>query len=689
MRDSHSMFYKKLFTYIVIVIVLTTLGLLVYPYIKKLIDNYICFIYSVEIAIFSILFIFVLGYLLCRGNKKNYKEDLDSELFDDDIYEELNKNKIDGVKNIIESYKSNRFFSLALIGVWGSGKSSFLHALKTNIKKDKVIELNVWKLENIQNLLQEIEKEFDDIIFKLNKTGWVFYHLKSIFIKNYFSVLSKYFLEDKINISLSFSQTIQESKISYNNLLKESLQDEKIVLMLDEVDRLDSEEDILNVFKVIRYLTSFDKVFTITALDIEKVGEKVGLEYTHKIFSSKYAIPNTTKSELHQFLKDDISKRLSDFVDNQDFEKLLKTKANDKILIDYIQTYRQIKNCYNDTYILCKSLEYNDPEWKKYISFEFIFVLNLIKALDFEFYMQIMQNKNLTNFVLGELFYKKITRATNSNDKQEKDEQLYKDNIDKYLAFGDIINLYTILLRDKNLEQSTYIYEHYRTYEYMISEVEYKEFLETPNKIKDKFQKLSYEKEEQKLFVVFLVSKIYANKNIKDLKEILKSIKELMSNDEYLKIIYLLLESFDNRGISKEVIKKMFEIYFETLELKQDESTRLIDEINNSISKISNRDLQFELYKIAYNYFKDKSLESNFKISLCNVQDLLELDSSNFSRFIKLIEYLGEETNSFFEDDKIYMLWTKDSHSSNLMTKHEYNGKEIKKLINITLGVNN
>jgi Cdc6-like AAA superfamily ATPase len=232
-------------------------------------------------------------------------------LLDDDVYKNLNTSKTDGVKNIIENYKSDNFFSLSLIGAWGSGKSSFLWNLQQQITKDKVIYLNVWKLENIQNILQEIEKEFDNIIFECNKTGWAIHHLKSIFIRDYFSTLSKYFLENKININLSFSQTIQESKNEYNMLLKESLKDKKIVFMLDEIDRLDSKDDILNIFKVIRYLASFDKVFTITAIDIEKVGEKVGLDYTHKIFNSKYTIPITTKSEIHDFLKVDISKKLS------------------------------------------------------------------------------------------------------------------------------------------------------------------------------------------------------------------------------------------------------------------------------------------------------------------------------------------------------------------------------------------
>ena len=673
------MFYKKLFGFIIFLTVLVTTGFLSYPHIKKLIEYYVDFISIIEISIFSILFIFFLGYFLCRDNKIKNKEKLKDMLLDDDVYKNLNTNKTDGVKNIIENYKSDSFFSLALIGAWGSGKSSFLWNLQQQITKDKVIYLNVWKLENIQNILQEIEKEFDNIIFECNKTGWAIHHLKSIFIRDYFSTLSKYFLENKININLSFSQTIQESKNEYNMLLKESLKDKKIVFMLDEIDRLDSKDDILNIFKVIRYLASFDKVFTITAIDIEKVGEKVGLDYTHKIFNSKYTIPITTKSEIHDFLKVEISKKLSSFITKENFEKLLRIKV-----IDYINTYREIKNCYNDTYILCQSLENGNKNWNKYIDFEFIFILNLIKSLNFDFYIKIMKDKTLTNLVLGELFYKKITSSSNYSDTKEKDEKVYIENIKDYEKFGEIIELYTVLLRNRNLEQSFYVYEHYKIYDYMFTELEYKEFLEDTNKAKEKFNKLSYNAEEQKLFIIFLISHIYGDEKIENVQSILKTIKELIaSDDEFLKLVYRLLENFDDRGISRQVIEYMFKIYFESLELdtKEDNKT-LIDSININISNISNTKLKFDLYKIAYNYFKTKDLQSDFKVSLCNSQNLIELNSSDFSQFIKLIEYLKETPNGFFEDNQQYMLWTQNSDNSNMMTHYEYSGKEIKDIIN-------
>ena len=74
-------------------------------------------------------------------------------------------------------------------------------------------------------------------------------------------------------------------------------------------------------------------------------------------------------------------------------------------------------------------------------------------------------------------------------------------------------------------------------------------------------------------------------------------------------------------------------------------------------------------------------MQSDFKVSLCNSQNLIELNSSDFSQFIKLIEYLGEKPDNFFEDNQQYMLWTQNSDNSNMMTHYEYSGKEIKDII--------
>uniref|UniRef100_UPI0012F7E3F9 P-loop NTPase fold protein n=1 Tax=Aliarcobacter butzleri TaxID=28197 RepID=UPI0012F7E3F9 len=439
------MFYKKLSIFILAIFLITGILFPLYIILKSIFNFYL------EIEIFCLTLIllfltFMILYFLYKEKEKDY-ETIEKKdeflLLDDDIYKELKKEEVVVVKNIIKSYSNNSFFSLAIIGPWGSGKSSFLWNLKELIENDKVITLNVWELENIENIIQEIEKEFDNIIFESNKKEWFFHHLKSIFIRNYFSTLSKYISEDIIKINLSFTQTIQESKRNYNDLLIKSLKDKKIIIMLDEIDRLNNKEDILNIFKFIRYLSSFDKVFTITALDIDKMGEQIGLDYTHKIFNSKHMLPKISKIDLYNFLKDTISTKLSksNFINENDFIEILnKNFYGDKNLIDYINTYREIKNCYNDTYILCKNLEEKKiKEWKDYINFEFIFTLNLIKSLNFDFYLKLINEQTHLNLLILDLPYGYIHAEEN------KKNESYKNKFEDFMKFGEINKLCFIL----------------------------------------------------------------------------------------------------------------------------------------------------------------------------------------------------------------------------------------------------
>ena len=155
---------------------------------------------------------------------------------------------------------------MALIGAWGSGKSSYLKTLQEDLKqKHHIIYLNVWELEDSSNVISEVKKEFDNIIFNSNYKLWLLNTLQNIFYKDYFGLLSKYFIKSDIKLPSFFEQTLKESKDRYNELLKKILSDRKIIIMIDEVDRLHEKQEILNIFKVIRYTASFDNVFVISS----------------------------------------------------------------------------------------------------------------------------------------------------------------------------------------------------------------------------------------------------------------------------------------------------------------------------------------------------------------------------------------------------------------------------------------
>lgn len=268
------MYLQKSLLILSIIIVLLFITVLAMPYKVEIfyILTFLAFVFFILIFSKNQNVVNFLSELLKKDTiYKRTDVEHKSSLIDDDIFEGLQTSKIEAIKSIINNHDAKKFFSLGLIGSWGSGKSTLLAKLTQEMKKEEkyiVINVNVWELEILENLLQEVDKEFDNIIFKYDKSIWIKHTVKSFFSKDYFSILSKYFIKSNISFSTFLTPTIIDAKKNYSETLLQAIQNKKIVLILDEVDRLDSKDEILNVFKTIRYLTSFDSVFTITALDM-------------------------------------------------------------------------------------------------------------------------------------------------------------------------------------------------------------------------------------------------------------------------------------------------------------------------------------------------------------------------------------------------------------------------------------
>ncbi|MCG3651943.1 KAP family NTPase [Aliarcobacter butzleri] len=694
------MFLKNILKFTSILTILFLITYFLFPIIKWIVN----FIDSNSFIVWIIL-IAIIIYYLCIYNKSSDKITLKkNKLFDDETDKEFNADKVVGLKNIINSHEGNRFFSLALIGDWGSGKSSFLRKLEDIInseKKDVVIYLNVWELENIQNILQEIEKEFDDIILKFSKEEWIIYHLKGILVRNYFSLLSKYFVENGINISLSFSNTIKDSKDEYNKLLKRVLQDKKIVLILDELDRLEAKEDVQNIFKVIRYLTSFDKVFTITGLDINKLPKGIELDYTHKIFNSKYVIPKTTRSELLTFLGEKSSEQLSDFIEKEKFNEILNTNIGriNLCLIDFITNYREAKSILNDTYMICNSLN-KIPKWNQFISFEFILVLNIIKSVNLEFYLKFMNEEEKIKLLI--MKYEEIraqdkvnlsTRMTTTGSSIEKDDQI---KIDKFLEYGNVFYIFNNLnYKATNLNQNLYIYTHQNIYDYMFTEDEYKDFLKDTSKITNKIFELNklevknkYIKNEKQKdnFILFLINSLYQEENKENRLKVIETIFKDENIEYSLQILTNLIESY----YTLNVMEELFKFNLNNLDKFDDIESKNI--INSFIVKVISRDKTNTLIKLLFNNVKGTIYGRSFKDDLLRLKYISE-DKDKLIELHDIIkDNLEEDYNTFFEDEEQYIFYVDRLDSSfinNSFDESKLSGKEIKKMIKKNIELEN
>jgi len=640
--------------------------------------------------------------LLTDENKETNEENQTSILHDE-IYKKIDTKKIEPILNIINAHQSKEFFSMALVGEWGIGKSSYLYNLKKELQNDnyEVVYINVWELENLSNILKEIEKEFDNILFNNSLLLWINKLFYSTFGKDYFSIVSKYFIKSSRSLDIGLTPTLNEAKKHYNSLLHQSVS-KKIILCIDEIDRLDNKADILDIFKVIRYLTSFDSVFTITAIDMNQLEDKLdNIEYVHKIFNLKYILPKHTKSELAKFLKEDIYEGLKEFIDKKDFDKLLNTKEINKeqTIVSVFKNYREIKNSFNETYLMIKTLNSHDIGWKEYISWEFIFILSIIKSTNFKLYIKIMKDDNLITIVdnlnnIENMKEKLLEKDTSFKDIFKNLQQNFEKNVLVPISIvGRIPSIY--------FEQYLYVYKHYKVYDFLITDTQYQKIRTYVDSIDDYLNDII--KEEKTEFLLNLI-KIISSDTVNQYN-ILEKIIEIIQKNEDINVKEIIREI-----VEKNLINEQNKEIFETLiKNNQNISFELMDKLLdnfliNSIKRDINKNIVISLLKLYLNKDSKDSIENikTTNLSLLkdiNFQDQMSCElrkifydyyqnSNNKNDMIQwlLLSAYSEKLNELFtrlhididktiEDNTEYRIWVKNDHGAS--TKYFY-GKELK-----------
>jgi len=139
---------------ILIISILLSLFLLIFISIQINVDKNILLIILSCIALFG-LFFGARKQEMPKNNQQIHK----IQLLSDDPVKTI-KEKIKPLIRIIEAHSNHSSFSMALIGKWGSGKSSYLKTLEEELKDDyEIIYLNSWQLENSENITNELKKE--------------------------------------------------------------------------------------------------------------------------------------------------------------------------------------------------------------------------------------------------------------------------------------------------------------------------------------------------------------------------------------------------------------------------------------------------------------------------------------------------------------------------------------------------
>ena len=218
----------------------------------------------------------------------------------------------DLAEKIFQTDTSNAAFTIGLTAPWGAGKTSFMLAMKDYLEKrhsDETIllDFNPWMYRKAPNLTQVFFEELSRALAPYNSA------LASGFTRYVDHILDK---DDSAGLRLGVRLLPQGFKAKSTSEQYEFLKKEigklgrKIVIFIDDVDRLDSEE-LIELFSLIRnsslsfpymsYILTYDKEYV--ASQLQKKFNEHSYRYIEKILQEEYPLAKITPEQLEEALR--------------------------------------------------------------------------------------------------------------------------------------------------------------------------------------------------------------------------------------------------------------------------------------------------------------------------------------------------------------------------------------------------
>lgn len=222
------------------------------------------------------------------------------------------------VAELIAGFKGKESFVIGIEGVWGAGKTSFVNLALKELKDDPnliFINFNPWNFTG-QNelisdffsaLIEELKGRIDNKIFKTVKS-----YAKKLQI-SYSPSISTPIGSFGIGELGKNKDSLQKQREKINKALKQL--DKKIVIVIDDIDRLDEEETRLTM-KLVKMTANFPNTVFMLAYDRGQVAQKlgrdgIGEEYLKKIIQVSFTLPMPDQQGLQKILFGDLDETIS------------------------------------------------------------------------------------------------------------------------------------------------------------------------------------------------------------------------------------------------------------------------------------------------------------------------------------------------------------------------------------------
>ena len=307
-------------------------------------------------------------------------------------------------------------FTVGLFGKWGSGKTSIVNMMLSEIETQQknrreenrfiIIHFEPWNFSSTDQLLSQFfirlsnefrsagDKRLAKIGDALENYSDAFDLLRAVPLAGGFmSFLGKKgatALSSKLKKG-SDEKDISKQKETVINLLKE--QPNRILVVIDDIDRL-SNEQIRQVFQLVTsvakfpntiYLLVFDKDIVVNAL--EKVQEGNGEDYLEKIIQMPIQIPDIKPAKLRQVLWDRLNIFLSEYQETG-FLQIHWQKLYEPCIAPFVDSLRTINR-------LCNAVQFKLSGISTEIDFADIVAISALEIQYPEVYEWVKDHKAL------------------------------------------------------------------------------------------------------------------------------------------------------------------------------------------------------------------------------------------------------------------------------------------------------
>ena len=298
---------------------------------------------------------------------------------------------------IIDNFDEDVSVSVGISGAWGSGKTTFLHALQKQIKQDKrvarkdrvLIAFKPWFCEKKTDLVQEFFKVYREHMGK-RISGF------DSDIMEYAKVLTENVDKLKwMNQVMKLCTPVESIQKQFDAITKKLKRYEiPVYIIIDDLDRLDGEE-IMEILRLIRITANFPYTQFILAYDkpyIQKAIQKQ-LDYDDserfidKVINTEICLPHFDHLAMGNLLYNELIEYCNDAKDNilnlEEWDSKLSLYSNvyEEAIPRLLPTFRDVHR-----FINMFKLDYSNFNGAKEVVFRDFFILSVIKYSYPEFY---------------------------------------------------------------------------------------------------------------------------------------------------------------------------------------------------------------------------------------------------------------------------------------------------------------